>query len=71
MARGRPEPIPPSAPLQTKTSKRIGRDPKEKPQGLEDMLPEWMGYGALYLVSVIPVLIALSAIAVLFFSSLK
>lgn len=28
----------------------MGRDPNESPQGLVDMLPEWMGYSFLYLV---------------------
>lgn len=49
----------------------IGRDPNDKPQGLADMLPDWVGYGALYLVSVAPVLIALSVVAVLFANSLR
>lgn len=35
------------------------------------MLPEWMGYGFLYFVSTIPVLIVVVTIAILFFSSLS
>lgn len=49
----------------------LGRDPSEEPQTLADRLPEWMGYGALYAISAIPVLIAGSVIAILFFNSLK
>ena len=49
----------------------LGRDPTEEPQSLADRLPEWMGYGALYAISAIPVLIAGSVIAILFFNSLK
>lgn len=51
--------------------KMLGRDPNEEPQSLADRLPEWMGYGALYAISAIPVLIAGSVIAILFFNSLK
>lgn len=40
-------------------------------QTLADRLPDWMGYGFLYLVSAIPVLIAGSVIAILFFNSLR
>lgn len=49
----------------------LGRDPSEEPQNLADRLPEWMGYGALYAISAIPVIIAGSVIAILFFNSLK
>lgn len=49
----------------------VGRDPTDKPQGLADMLPDWMGYGALYLVSVAPVLVALGVVGVLFANSLR
>lgn len=35
------------------------------------MLPDWMGYGFLYFVSIVPVLIVVTTIAILFFSSLK
>jgi len=49
----------------------LGRDPSEEPQSLADRMPEWMGYGALYAISAIPVLIAGSVIAILFFNSLK
>lgn len=49
----------------------MGRDPLEKPTGLADMLPEWMGYGALYAVTLIPVAILATVVAILFFSSLK
>jgi hypothetical protein len=43
----------------------------DKPQTLADMLPDWVGYGALYGVSAIPVMLAVSAILVLFYNSLK
>ncbi|KAI8107010.1 hypothetical protein M9434_001657 [Picochlorum sp. BPE23] len=49
----------------------MGRDPNEQPSGLTDLLPDWVGYGALYLVSIAPVLIALSVVAILFFNSLR
>ena len=49
----------------------VGRDPSDVPQGLADMLPDWVGYGAHYLVSNAPVLSALGAIAVLFINSLR
>lgn len=49
----------------------IGRDPREAPSGLADMLPDWVGYGTLYLVSIAPVLIAISVVAILFFNSLR
>ena len=51
--------------------KMMGRDKSETPQGLTDMLPDWVGYGFLYFVSVIPVLIAGTVIAILFFNSLR
>ena len=47
------------------------RDKTEAPQGIADMLPDWVGYGFLYFVSVIPVLIAGTVIAILFFNSLR
>ena len=49
----------------------IGRDPNEKPQGIADLLPEWVGYGALYLVSVAPALIALTMVGILFANALR
>jgi hypothetical protein len=49
----------------------VGRDPNEKKSELADWLPDWVGYSALYTVSVAPVLIALSVIAILFFNSLR
>jgi hypothetical protein len=51
--------------------KVMARDKNEKPQGIVDMLPDWMGYGVLYLISAIPVLIAGTVIAILFFNSLR
>ena len=49
----------------------MGRDPNDKPQGIADLLPDWVGYGTLYIISIAPVLIALSVVAVLFFNSLR
>lgn len=49
----------------------VGRDPKEKPQGLVDMLPDWVGYSGLYVITLVPVFILGTTIAILFFSSLK
>lgn len=43
----------------------------DKPKALSDYLPDWVGYGVLYGVSTIPVLIAGTAVAVLFFQSLS
>lgn len=43
----------------------------EEPQSLTDMLPDWVGYGTLYGISIIPVLIVVAVVSVLFFSSLK
>jgi hypothetical protein len=43
----------------------------EQPQTLADMLPDWVGYGTLYGISVIPVLIVVATITVLFYNSLK
>ncbi len=49
----------------------MGRDRSEKPQGFVDSLPDWVGYGLLYLISVIPVIIAGSVVVILFLNSLK
>ena len=49
----------------------MGRDPRQAPRDLADRLPDWLGYGALYLVSIAPVLIAIAAITVLFLNSLR
>lgn len=49
----------------------IGRDPTEKPQSAADLLPDWVGYGALYAVSALPVVIAGSVILILFLNSLR
>lgn len=51
--------------------KPLGRDPGETPKSLADNLPEWAGYGMLYLISSLPVIIAGSVVAVLFFNSLR
>ena len=43
----------------------------DKPQTMADMLPDWVGYGALYGISSIPALLAVGAILVLFWNSLQ
>jgi hypothetical protein len=43
----------------------------DEPQGLTDMLPDWVGYGTLYGVSVIPVLLVVGTVLILFYNSLK
>ena len=48
-----------------------GRGEGNIPQGIADILPDWMGYGVLYFISVIPVLIVIVTISILFFSSLS
>jgi hypothetical protein len=49
----------------------MGRDPAEQPRDMADKLPDWVGYGFLYFISVAPVLIAIGAIVVLFLNSLR
>jgi hypothetical protein len=49
----------------------MGRDPGEQPKSLSDRLPDWVGYGFLYFISIAPVLIAAGAITVLFLNSLR
>ena len=49
----------------------VGRDKSEKPQGIADLLPDWVGYGFLYGLSGLPVIIGVLVVAVLFFNSLK
>ena len=44
---------------------------EETPQSGWDMLPSWIGYGALYGVSSIPVLLVVGTLAVLFWNALK
>lgn len=49
----------------------VGRDPNEKPKGLADMLPEWVGYSGLYAVTLIPFFILVATVTLLFVTSLK
>lgn len=51
----------------------MGKDARagDKPQGLADLLPDWVGFGALYGISAIPVMLAVGAILVLFYNSLR
>jgi hypothetical protein len=51
--------------------KLLGRDKNEAPQGIADLLPEWMGYGALYAVSAAPIVIGVGVVVILFVNSLK
>ena len=51
--------------------KLLGRDKNEKPTSVADLLPDWVGYSFLYALSVTPVIIFGSVIAILFFNSLK
>ncbi|KAF8065950.1 Ycf3-interacting protein 1 [Scenedesmus sp. PABB004] len=43
----------------------------EQPQGLADMLPDWVGFSTLYGISAIPVLIVTATVLILFYNSLK
>lgn len=43
----------------------------DKPENLADMLPDWVGYAGLYGISGIPVFLAVGAVLVLFYNSLK
>eukprot|EP00210_Caulerpa_lentillifera_P002612 g2499.t2 len=49
----------------------VGRDQSETPVNLEDMLPEWVGYSYLYLLSAVPLMIAVVVVAILFVNSLQ
>jgi hypothetical protein len=51
----------------------MGREARkgEQPQSLTDMLPDWVGYGTLYGISVIPVLLVVGTVLILFYNSLK
>ncbi|CAD7702355.1 unnamed protein product [Ostreobium quekettii] len=49
----------------------IGRDKSEEPQSLVDMLPDWMGYSYLYLLSAVPLFIGVTIVVILFVNSLK
>ncbi|KAF5839315.1 hypothetical protein DUNSADRAFT_1092 [Dunaliella salina] len=43
----------------------------DKPKGIADLLPDWVGYGTLYGLSAVPVFIAVGTILILFYNSLK
>lgn len=43
----------------------------DQPQGLADMLPDWVGFGTLYGISIIPVLLVVGTVLILFYNSLK
>lgn len=43
----------------------------DKPQSISDLLPDWVGYGTLYGISAVPVLLVVGTVLILFFSSLR
>eukprot|EP00898_Chlorokybus_atmophyticus_P004823 jgi/Chlat1/5341/Chrsp35S05276 len=49
----------------------VDNDEEEKEPGLEAKLPPWLGYGFLYIVSAIPVIIGVTVVVVLFVNSLQ
>lgn len=49
----------------------IGRDKEDVPQSFTDLLPDWMGYGFLYFVTIIPIIIVVITVSIVFVSSLK
>ncbi len=49
---------------------QVGREGEEKDEGgLASLLPDWMGYGVLYSLSIVPIIITVGAIAVLWVSA--
>ena len=53
---------------------RIGRDDEERQmtgmqKELLDMLPDWMGYGVLYSLSIVPIIITVVAVSILWVNS--
>jgi hypothetical protein len=66
-----PPPRPPADPVAKPYI--LGREARagDKPQTLADLMPDWVGYGALYGISVIPVMLAVGAVLVLFYNSLR
>ena len=51
---------------------QIGRGEEDEsglPKALADYLPDWMGYGVLYSLSIVPILITLGALAILWVNS--
>ena len=51
--------------------KRMKRDKNEAAKNILDLLPDWVGYGALYLLISVPVIITIAVVALLFVTSLK
>lgn len=43
----------------------------EAPQSIADLLPDWVGYGTLYGISIVPVVIVVAVVSLLFVTSLK
>ena len=51
--------------------KRMKRDKNEAAKNILDLLPDWVGYGALYALISVPVIITIAVVALLFVTSLK
>ena len=49
----------------------VGSPSGDKPKSLMDQLPDWVGYGMLYGVSVIPLAMAAGVVIIVFWNSLK
>ena len=47
------------------------RDKNEQAKNVLDLLPDWVGYGALYTLISVPVIITIAVVALLFVTSLK
>ena len=47
------------------------RDKNEAAKNILDLLPDWVGYGALYALISVPVIITIAVVALLFVTSLK
>ena len=56
---------------ETARPRPMQRDKSELPQGIADLLPDWVGYGFLYGLSGIPVFLVIAVVTLFFFSSLR
>lgn len=68
-----PPPCPPAATgiVRPYVMGKEARKGDGEPQGLTDMLPDWVGFGTLYGISGIPVLLVVGTVLILFYNSLK
>lgn len=57
--------------LSENSSDTFDVDIRDKPYDQKEWFAEWVGYGTLYLITVIPIFIALSVVALLYFTSFK